>query len=130
MIRDVESYLKARTEALVKDVGVEAACAATGKSKATIGRYYSTHAEHASRFMPVDAVARLEATAHHPFLSDALRDLARGESLGVRVDRLVDAAGGAAAEEMRALRAAVDALERRLGGQAGPARVTTTEPTE
>jgi hypothetical protein len=31
------SYLKKHTEALVKDVGIEAACELTGKSKATLG---------------------------------------------------------------------------------------------
>ena len=35
------SYLKKHTESLVKDVGIEAACELTGKSKATLGRYYS-----------------------------------------------------------------------------------------
>lgn len=37
---DHRAYLKRHTEALVKDVGIEAACAITGKSKATLGRYY------------------------------------------------------------------------------------------
>ena len=31
-------YLKKHTETLVKDVGIEQACALTGKSKATLGR--------------------------------------------------------------------------------------------
>ena len=53
------SYLKKHTEALVKDVGLEAACALTGKSKATLGRYYSDSPEHADRFMPVDAGVRM-----------------------------------------------------------------------
>ncbi len=35
----IESYLKKHTEALVKEVGIEAACKLTGKSKATLGRY-------------------------------------------------------------------------------------------
>ena len=34
----VASYLKKHCEALVKDVGIEAACEITGKSKATLGR--------------------------------------------------------------------------------------------
>ena len=55
----IESYLKKHCEALVKDVGVEAACALTGKSKATLGRYYSDAEEHSDRFMPVDVVAQL-----------------------------------------------------------------------
>ena len=59
----VSGYLKKHTEALVKAVGIEQACKLTGKSKATLGRYYSEHAEHAERFMPIDAVAMLEERA-------------------------------------------------------------------
>ena len=40
------SYLKKHTETLVKDVGIEPACEFTGKSRATLGRYYSDHSEH------------------------------------------------------------------------------------
>ncbi|MCT4554502.1 MAG: hypothetical protein N4A53_07435 [Pelagimonas sp.] len=69
------SYLKKHTEALVKDVGVEAACELTGKSKATIGRYYSEHAEHDERFMPIDAVAHLEEAASYPHVTSALAEL-------------------------------------------------------
>jgi hypothetical protein len=82
MDRTTERYLKRHTEALVKAVGVEAACAATGRSKATLGRYYAMHEEHADRFIPVDAVARLEAVAGYPHVTAALAELA-----GVAVDR-------------------------------------------
>lgn len=75
------SYLKKHTEALVKAVGVEVACEVTGKSKATLGRYYSDHDEHADRFMPVDAVAALEAAAGYPHLTQALAELS-GAHLG------------------------------------------------
>jgi len=68
-------YLKKHTEALVKDVGFEAACSLTGKSKATLGRYYSSAPEHADRFMPVDAVAALEKAARFPHVTSALADL-------------------------------------------------------
>lgn len=68
-------YLKRHTEALVKDVGIEAACALTGKSKATLGRYYSDSVEHADRFMPVDAVAALEAAASYPHVTSALAEM-------------------------------------------------------
>ncbi|MFT6649545.1 MAG: hypothetical protein ACJARR_003531, partial [Pseudophaeobacter arcticus] len=34
---EIGTYLKKHTEALVKDVGIEAACQITGKSKATLG---------------------------------------------------------------------------------------------
>lgn len=72
---DFGTYLKKHTEALVKDIGIEAACDITGKSKATLGRYYSDNAEHADRFMPVDAVARLEEKASYPHVTSALADL-------------------------------------------------------
>jgi len=76
----VGSYLKKHTEALVKDVGIEPACEVTGKSKATLGRYYSEHEEHADRFMPIDAVAALEAASSYPHVTAALSEL-RGITL-------------------------------------------------
>jgi hypothetical protein len=81
-----EGYLKKHTEALVKDVGIEAACALTGKSKATLGRYYSDAAEHADRFMPIDVVAALEAAARFPHVTAALSDL-RGVTMSYDADR-------------------------------------------
>ncbi len=69
------NYLKRHTEALVKDVGIEAAARLSGKSKATLGRYYSDDAEHADRFMPVDVVASLEGAARFPHVTSALADL-------------------------------------------------------
>ena len=74
------SYLKKHTEALVKDVGIEPACELTGKSKATLGRYYSDHDEHSDRFMPIDAVAALEEAASYPHVTSALAEL-KGISL-------------------------------------------------
>ncbi len=71
----IGSYLKKHTEALVKYVGIEAACSLTGKSKATLGRYYSDNEEHAERFIPVDAVARLEEAASYPHVTSALAEL-------------------------------------------------------
>lgn len=71
----VGSYLKKHTEALVKDVGIEPACTLTGKSKATLGRYYSDSEEHADRFMPIDAVAALEEAAAYPHVTSALAEL-------------------------------------------------------
>ena len=82
----VESYLKKHSEALVKDVGIEAACALTGKSKATVGRYYSDADEHGDRFMPVDVVAQLEAAARFPHVTAALADL-RGITMSYDADR-------------------------------------------
>lgn len=69
------SYLKKHTEALIKDVGFEAACQLTGKSKATLGRYFSTADEHSDRYMPVDSVAALEVAASYPHVTAALAEL-------------------------------------------------------
>lgn len=82
----VSSYLKKHTETLVKDVGIEAACALTGKSKATLGRYYSDSDEHEDRFMPIDVVAQLESAARFPHVTSALADL-RGITLAYDNDR-------------------------------------------
>ena len=71
----IGSYLKKHTEALVKDVGIEPACTLTGKSKATLGRYYSDNPEHADRFMPIDAVVALEQAAKYPHVTSALAEL-------------------------------------------------------
>ncbi|WP_373356109.1 hypothetical protein [Pseudoroseicyclus sp. CXY001] len=71
----IRSYLKKHTEALVKEVGIEPAAELTGRSKATLGRYYSDDPEHASRFMPVDAVASLEMASSYPHVTAALAEL-------------------------------------------------------
>lgn len=68
-------YIKRNTEALVKDVGISAACELSGKSKATLGRYYSDKAEHADRFMPIDTVIALESAASYPHVTAALAEL-------------------------------------------------------
>lgn len=90
---DTGSYLKKHTEALVKDVGIEAACTLTGKSKATLGRYYSDSAEHSGRFMPIDAVAALEEAARYPHVTSALSDL-RGITLSYDQDKRASDQGG------------------------------------
>lgn len=78
-------YLKRHTERLVKDVGYAAACDLTGKSKATLGRYFSEAEEHDDRFMPVDAVAALEAASSFPHVSAALAEL-NGSTISSRAD--------------------------------------------
>jgi len=95
-MRDVKttgSYLKRHTEALVKDVGIEAAARLCGKSKATLGRYYSADAEHADRYMPIDVVAALETAAGFPHVTAALADL-RGITLSHSPDKRNSAKGG------------------------------------
>jgi hypothetical protein len=82
----IETYLKKHSELLVKDVGIEAACTLTGKSKATLGRYYSDSDEHSDRFMPIDVVAQLEAGARFPHVTSALADL-RGITLSYDAEK-------------------------------------------
>jgi len=79
----IGSYLKKHTEALVKDVGIEPACVLTGKSKATLGRYYSDNTEHGDRFMPIDAVALLEEASSYPHVTAALAEL---KGIGLEFD--------------------------------------------
>lgn len=88
-----DSYLKRHTEALVKDVGIEAASSLCGKSKATLGRYYSDDPEHADRFMPIDVVAALEEAARFPHVTAALSDL-RGITLSYDSSRNSTASSG------------------------------------
>lgn len=82
----IASYLKKHTEALVKDVGIESACELTGKSKATLGRYYSDSDEHDDRFMPIDVVAELEGASRFPHVTAALADL-RGITLSYDAEK-------------------------------------------
>lgn len=82
----IETYLKKHTETLVKEVGIEAACELTGRSKATIGRYYSDNDEHGDRFMPIDVVAQLESAARFPHVTAALADL-RGITLSYDAEK-------------------------------------------
>ena len=89
----VARYLKKHTETLVKDVGLEAACELTGKSKATLGRYYSDAEEHGDRFMPVDAVAALESASSYPHVTAALAEL-RGITLSYDDERKNAPEGG------------------------------------
>jgi hypothetical protein len=94
------SYLKKHTESLVKDVGIEAACELTGKSKATLGRYYADSAEHADRFMPVDAVAALEAASSYPHITSALAEM-RGITLSYDESRENSESGGINADVIK-----------------------------
>jgi hypothetical protein len=96
------SYLKKHTETLVKDVGIEPACAMTGKSKATLGRYYSDNPEHADRFMPIDAVAALEKESDFPHVTNALAEL-RGITLNHDDRRSNDARPGGVNSDVIAL---------------------------
>lgn len=89
----IGNYLKKHTETLVKDVGIETAATVCGKSKATLGRYYSTDEEHADRFMPIDVVAALEGAARFPHVTVALADL-RGVTLSYDDERRNAGPGG------------------------------------
>lgn len=93
MSDQIGSYLKKHSEALVKDVGIENASRLCGKSKATLGRYYSHDPDHGDRFMPVDVVARLEAAAKFPHVTTALADL-RGLQLSYEAGNRPNSEGG------------------------------------
>lgn len=85
--------LKLRTEMLVKDLGLRTACDVLGKSKTTIGRYYSINPEHADRFMPIDMVATLEGFASSSYVSSALanmKQLAASDTCNVSLEPAVE----------------------------------------
>lgn len=92
-MKPVGNYLKKHSEALVKDVGIETAAGLCGRSKATLGRYYSTDEEHSDRFMPIDVVAALEGAARFPHVTAALADL-RGITLSHDEERRNALQGG------------------------------------
>ncbi len=96
------SYLKKHTEALIKDVGFAAACELTGKSKATLGRYFSDAPEHADRFIPIDAVAALEEAARFPHVTTALAEL-NGITLSYDTSRRNEGAEGGVNADVVAL---------------------------
>ena len=74
-------YLKRHTEALIKDIGYAKACEISGKSKATLGRYASSHDENSDRFIPVNVLVELESEASIPFVTKALAEL-----LGLKIE--------------------------------------------
>lgn len=92
-MKSAGNYLKRHSEALVKDVGIEVAATLSGKSKATLGRYYSGDAEHADRFMPIDVVAALESASRFPHVTAALADL-RGITMSYDQEKRNSAKGG------------------------------------
>ena len=85
-------YLKRHTEALIKDIGYAKACEISGKSKATLGRYASSHDENSDRFIPVNVLVELESEASIPFVTKALAELL-GLKLEVDGDRTENSGG-------------------------------------
>jgi hypothetical protein len=121
----IASYLKKHTEALVKDVGVEAACQMTGKSKATLGRYYSDSDEHDDRFMPIDVVAALEASSRFPHVTAALADL-RGITLSYDTDKR-NAASSGVNQDVVALAQRFGMLMAEYNQAIGDGKISTNE---
>ena len=76
-------YLKRHTEALIKDIGYARACEASGKSKATLGRYASLASENSDRYIPVNVLLDLERVAAVPFVTKALAEL---QGMGIEYD--------------------------------------------
>ena len=92
-------YLKRHTEALIKDIGYARACEVSGKSKATLGRYASSHDENSDRFIPVNVLVELEREATIPFVTKALAEL-QGLKLESDSDR-DDSPGGLNSDVIR-----------------------------
>lgn len=121
----VATYLKKHTEALVKDVGVETASRITGKSKATLGRYYSDNDEHDERFMPIDVVAELEAASRFPHVTAALADL-RGITLSYDAEKR-EATSTGVNQDVVALAQRFATLMSEYNAAIGDGRITVNE---
>jgi hypothetical protein len=121
----VATYLKKHTEALVKDVGVETAARITGKSKATLGRYYSDNDEHDERFMPIDVVAELEAASRFPHVTAALADL-RGITLSYDAEKR-NATSTGVNQDVVALAQRFATLMSEYNAAIGDGRITVNE---
>lgn len=121
----IASYLKKHTEALVKDVGIETASRITGKSKATLGRYYSDDREHDERFMPIDVVAELEAASGFPHVTAALADL-RGITLSYDAEKR-DAASKGVNQDVVALAQRFATLMSEYNQAIGDGRISINE---
>ena len=78
--------MKKHIEVLVKEFGIEAACALTGKSRATQRCYYSDIGEHDDRFMPTVVVAKPEGFARLAHVTSTLADL-RGMTMSYDADK-------------------------------------------
>lgn len=68
-------YLKRHTETLIKTIGYARACEASGRSKATLGRYASLSSEDSDRFIPVNIAVVLEQAAGLPLVTKAMAEL-------------------------------------------------------
>lgn len=68
-------YLKRHTDTLIKSIGYARACQATGRSKATLGRYASLSDDDCDRFIPVNLAVELETHAGTPLVTKAMAEL-------------------------------------------------------
>ncbi len=119
-------YLRRHSEALVKDVGIEAAAKLSGKSKATLGRYYSDDPDHADRFMPIDVVAALEGASRFPHVTAALADL-RGITLGFDSERVQDQRPGGVNADVVVLSQRFAQLMAEYSSSIADGRITVNE---
>lgn len=125
-MKNPQIYLKRHTELLVKDVGIEAAAELSGKSKATLGRYYSEDPDHADRFMPIDVVARIEAAARQPHVTIALADL-KGLTASYDDTRPNEATGGGVNRDVVALSQRFAMLMAEYSESISDGKITVTE---
>ena len=74
-VQTPEQYLKAQTEALIKNVGIAEAARLSNRSRKRIKQYFADSSECEHRFIPIDVVAAIEAKAERPYVSLALAEL-------------------------------------------------------
>lgn len=69
------ALIKKHTKALIKDIGVDAACELTGRSSATLRRYASSSESNAGHMISVADLVKLESAASFPFVTASLAEV-------------------------------------------------------
>ncbi len=109
------AQVKQHTKALIKDIGVEKACALTGRSAATLRRYASSSATNAGHILSVADIISLEQQASYPYVTASLAEASnhvlsakapqteRSDSVNSDVMRLANRFGNLMAEYYRSI---------------------------
>ena len=70
--------VKQRTKTLIREIGIDRACAVTGRSKATLRRFYSQSLGNAGQLLPLADIFALEQEAAFPHITAILAQIAGG----------------------------------------------------
>lgn len=77
------AMIKQHTKVLIKDLGVDRACALTGRSAATLRRYASSSTANAGYLLSITDLLLLERAASYPYVTASLAE-ANGHVLNAK----------------------------------------------